>query len=99
MESSSGLLGVSVAICSHNGEKRLAPVLAHLKVQRAAQIPWEVIVIDNASSDRTAEVARACWADNARVALRLVREPQLGLSHARLRAIIEARYELVSFID
>jgi glycosyltransferase involved in cell wall biosynthesis len=92
-------LGVSVAICSHNGEKRLARVLAHLKAQSTAQVPWEVILIDNASTDRTNEVARECWADDSPAPLRIVSEPRLGLSYARVRAFNEARYELVSFID
>ncbi|HEY2663111.1 MAG TPA: glycosyltransferase, partial [Candidatus Binataceae bacterium] len=93
-------LGVSVAICCHNGEKLLTPTLAHLKTQRvSAEVPWEVIVIDNASTDRTAEVAVECWKGGAPAPLRIVREPRLGLSHARMRAFAEARHELVSFVD
>ena len=92
-------LGVSVAICSHNGESRLARVLAHLKAQHLSEAPWEVIVIDNASTDRTAEVACECWRKDSPAPLRIVSEPRLGLSYARLRAFSEARYELVSFID
>jgi len=51
--------GVSVIICCYNSVKRLPVTLAHLKSQVVfGQIPWEVIVIDNASTDRTAEVAK-----------------------------------------
>jgi glycosyltransferase involved in cell wall biosynthesis len=92
-------LGVSVAICSHNGEKRLSRVLANLRAQHTTQVPWEVLLIDNASTDRTTEIARECWPNDSPAPLRVVSEPRLGLSHARVRAFSEARYELVSFID
>jgi glycosyltransferase involved in cell wall biosynthesis len=92
-------LGVSIAICSHNGEKRVARVLHHLKAQQMAEVPWEVILIDNASTDKTADVARECWQPDSPPRLRIVSEPRLGLSYARVRAFNEARYELVSFID
>jgi hypothetical protein len=55
-------LGVSVVICSYNGALRLATVLSHLAAQEAgAGTPWEVIVVDNASTDGTADTARRCW--------------------------------------
>ncbi len=43
--------GVSVLLCSHNGAARLPGTLAHLRAQAGlADIPWEVVVVDNASS-------------------------------------------------
>jgi glycosyltransferase involved in cell wall biosynthesis len=93
-------LGVSVVICSHNGEKRLPPTIAHLKRQKVVNgVKWEVLLIDNASSDNTAAVARQCWNANAPAPLRIVHEPRLGLGHARERAFEEAQYEIVTFID
>jgi glycosyltransferase involved in cell wall biosynthesis len=58
-----------------------------------------VLVVDNASTDGSAEVARRCWPADASAALRVVSEPALGLSNARRRAFSSARYELVSFVD
>jgi hypothetical protein len=52
--------GLSVIICSHDGVSRLAPTLAHLKKQESPAAPWEVLVIDNASTDGAAEFARSC---------------------------------------
>lgn len=63
-----------------------------------SRIPWEIIVVDNASTDDTAGVARACWPPTA-VPLRIVFEPQPGLVHARQCGLSNARYEFVSFID
>src|SRR5258705_11681666 len=92
--------GLTVAICSHNGSERLPQVLSHLGRQRiASKIQWEIIVIDNASSDDTSAVALNSWRGNSDVPLLVIREPQLGLTFARYRAIDEARFDIVSFID
>ena len=93
-------MGVSVVICCHNSAKRLPPTLAHLAAQQDCDgIPWEVIVVDNASQDNTADVAISLWPQNAPAPLRVVREERLGLTYARMRGFNEARYEIVSFID
>ena len=92
--------GVTVAICTYNGAARLPATLEHLRAQVVPpKVPWEVIVIDNASTDDIAGVAQRCWPDDSSTQLRIVREPKLGLSNARLRAFCEARHEIVSFVD
>ena len=93
-------VGVSVVICAYNGAARLPPTLDHLKNQRGCDgLKWEVLVIDNASTDGTAEIARRCWGDDSPVAMRIIREPRLGLTYARECALDHIRYEFVSFID
>jgi glycosyltransferase involved in cell wall biosynthesis len=90
--------GVSVIICTHNGATRLPATLAHLKVQKPPIAPWEVLLIDNASSDATAEVARSCW-QNGPAPLRVVQEPCLGVRYARERGLAEAKYSFLGFVD
>ena len=92
-------LGVSVVICCHNSEKFLPATLSRLKKQQAGDVKWEVLVIDNASVDQTALVARDCWGEDGPALMRVVHEPRLGSYYARERAFAEAEYELVSFID
>ena len=94
-------LGVSIVICCHNSAPRLPQTLTHLAAQQVTegQIPWEVIVVDNASTDQTASRALTLWPQDAPAPLRVVNEPQLGLIHARIRGFKEATFELVSFID
>ena len=93
--------GVSIVICCHNSASRLGPTLNHLATQRVAneQIPWEVIVVDNASTDNTATLAHTLWPREAPAPLRVVNEPQKGLMHARMRGFVAAGFELVSFVD
>ena len=94
------LANVSVVICCYNSAKRLPSTLDHLKLQDVpSDLLWEVIVVDNASTDDTAKVALSIWPDEFPAPLRIVREPKLGLSHARKRGISEAQYEIVSFLD
>ena len=93
-------LGVTVVVCCHNSAKRLPATLAHLLRQRVApEIEWEVLVIDNASTDETEQVARCCWPSDAPARLRIVREETLGLSRARKRGLVEASHEVVCFVD
>jgi glycosyltransferase involved in cell wall biosynthesis len=99
-ETNSQRLGVSVVICCHNSAELLPAALAHLRSQVVQkEIPWEVILVDNASTDRTTQIARECWPQNALAPLRVVHEPRLGLSNARQRGFAEASYEIVSFVD
>lgn len=93
-------MGVSVVVCCHNSSKLLPRTLEHLKSQRVdREVPWEVVVVDNASTDGTAEVARRCWPADSLVPLRVISEPRIGLTNARLCAFREARHEIISFVD
>jgi len=93
-------LGVSIAICTHNGEKLLPGTISNLKRQCTGNdLDWEVMVIDNASTDASVDVVRKCWGDDGPAPMRIIHEPRLGLAYARERAFEEARYEIVSFID
>jgi glycosyltransferase involved in cell wall biosynthesis len=90
--------GISVIICSHNGALRLPTTLAHLVVQQPLTTPWEVVLVDNASTDNSAEVARACWRDGP-APLRVVEEPRLGVRFARELGLATANYGFVGFVD
>lgn len=92
------LAGVSLIICTYNGAKRLPDTINYvnnLAVDPA--IPWEFILIDNASDDGSGQIACDSW--NRPEPIRIVVENQKGLIHARYRGILEARYEYISFID
>lgn len=88
---------VTCAICTYNRSPELQKTLETLvEVTRDAPRPWELLVIDNNSTDDTASVAMA-FAD--RLPLRYVFEPQQGLSHARNRALAEAQSDVIAFTD
>jgi glycosyltransferase involved in cell wall biosynthesis len=90
--------GFSVIICCHNGATRLPTTLAHLMVQEPPMTPWEVVLINNRSTDGTAEVARSCW-QNGPAPLSIIDEPHLGMRYARERGLAEAKYAFLGYVD
>jgi glycosyltransferase involved in cell wall biosynthesis len=95
------LSGVSVIICCYNSAKRLPETLGHLARQEGSNgFPWEVLVVDNASTDGTGEVAGREWQRALSPApLRVVLQPVPGLSFAREKGIESAQYEFLLFCD
>ena len=48
--------GISIVICTYNGVCRLGPTLkAIFSLKIDESIPWELIIIDNASTDNTSQ--------------------------------------------
>ena len=92
--------GISIVICCHNSAARLPETLNHLaRLSVDAAISWEVVIVDNASTDGTGEAAKACCPESIRDRLRVVEEPEPGLSYARICGIRTARHGIISFID
>jgi glycosyltransferase involved in cell wall biosynthesis len=88
---------LTVAICTRDRRSSLLRALASLARQKSSA-DWDVLVIDNGSADDTCEAVAALGGDFP-VRLALVCEPSHGLSHARNRALREARGRAVVYID
>lgn len=92
--------GVSIIICCYNAQDRIVRTLEHIQRQTFSHpIPWEVIVVDNASTDDTAEVAENIWKKNPVTDLKICYESKAGLNHARDRGFKESRYSILSLVD
>jgi glycosyltransferase involved in cell wall biosynthesis len=98
----------TVAIRAYNAAERLPALLAALKAQVGVEaIAWEILVVDNCSTDGTAMLLQqyqASWREashstNANCTLRYCFEPQQGAVFARQRAMGEARGRWVGFLD
>jgi len=90
---------ISVIVCTYNRCEILKLTLESFRLQQDAQdVPWEIVVVDNNSKDRTAEVV-AAFAGRIPVPVRYVFEPKQGLSHARNTGINEAKGDILAFTD
>lgn len=97
--SRSEAVAATVAICTYNGARRIESILAALSRQDMPRELWEVLVIDNASTDGVGETAASLLSLYFGKRGRVVREPRPGLSFARERASIEALGHIVCFLD
>lgn len=90
---------LSVIVCTYNRCENLPACFAALEAQRGTHgVPWEVVVVDNNSTDETREsVERAAQAST--LDIRYVFEPEQGLSAARNAGIGHARGDYLTFID
>jgi glycosyltransferase involved in cell wall biosynthesis len=84
--------GISVMVPVHNGEAYLGEAIDSVRAQ--SYRPIEIIVVDDGSTDGTAEVARR-HGD----VVRYVRQPRGGNGAARNRAVALAGCDLFLFLD
>jgi glycosyltransferase involved in cell wall biosynthesis len=93
--------GISVIICCYNSGERLLNTLKYLAEQRISpEIPVEIVLVNNASSDNTKETAQSEWQKyQTSFLFKIVDEMQAGLIFARRKGIETASYKYVVFCD
>lgn len=95
---SSSPIPFSVVVCTRNRAHLVARSIASVFAQCYPRSRYELIVVDNGSTDGTADVLDRCLAD-APVPVTRCFEPQSGVSRARNRGAGLARYDHVAFLD
>jgi glycosyltransferase involved in cell wall biosynthesis len=83
---------VSVVVPALNSEKTIGKCLESLQEQDYPKERYEIIVVDNGSKDRTAEIAKPFNA-------RLYRKPKLGVSGLRNFGAGKSKGEIIAFAD
>ncbi|HEU5099153.1 MAG TPA: glycosyltransferase, partial [Roseiflexaceae bacterium] len=86
---------VSVIVPAHNAAQTIAETLESLCAQTYTD--WEAIVVDDGSSDATADVVASYAARDARI--QLIRQPQAGVSEARNAGVQLAHFDWLLFLD
>jgi len=89
---------LSVIIPTRNRSAYVAELLDSLAAQERVEYDWEVIVIDNASTDRTAEIVRI-KTTSLPIQIHYGFEPKPGLHNGRHRGLMEARGKTIAFLD
>ena len=90
---------ISIIVCTHNRAPLLAGALASLReLATDGKFTYEIVVIDNASTDETPQVIAAA-VEQSRITVRGVRENEKGIVPARNRGLAEARGRWIAFFD
>ena len=90
---------ITVIVCTYNRCRTLAQALDSLAAQRMPEpLEWEVLVVDNNSSDQTRDVVEGFCRRHAD-RFRYLFQPQPGKSHALNLAIREASGDVLAFTD
>jgi glucosyl-dolichyl phosphate glucuronosyltransferase len=90
---------VSVVVSTYNRSSILLPALQSIVGQEAGGVGYELIVVDNNSTDGTRELVEEFIAGCGFPHVRYVFEGRQGLSHGRNAGIAAARAPIVAFTD
>ncbi|NOQ13056.1 MAG: glycosyltransferase [Methyloprofundus sp.] len=89
----------TVIICTYNREKNLPACITALEQQeQTSSIKWEVLIVDNNSSDDTKKTV-ARLAEQSPLEIRYAFEPQQGLNHARNLGMKESKGTYFTYVD
>jgi glucosyl-dolichyl phosphate glucuronosyltransferase len=90
---------ISVVLCTYNRARRLKAALASFRnMQLPPELAWEMIIVDNNSTDGTATVVSE-YQRTAPFDVRYFFERKQGHSHARNRGIVESKGVILAFTD
>ena len=87
---------LSAVLCTYSGADRLRRTFESLRRQTLCRDSFEVVLIDDGSSDGTRELARAFESE---LPLRCSRQRHAGLASARNHGIFLARGDILLFLD
>lgn len=88
---------ISVAVCTHNRASYLRKAIRSLLAQTLDPSLFEILIIDNASTDETRDVIESERPDTP--AYRYINVPEVGVSHARNAGWQNARAKYVAYLD
>ncbi len=93
--------GISVIICCYNSSLRLPETIRHLAEQKfSTPIPWEMVIVDNNSTDDTKEVALREWSKyDVNIPFIIVEEKLKGQAKARIKGIEASKFDYILYCD
>src|SRR2546423_1428459 len=89
---------ISIVVCTQNRAPMLRAALASLCELTADEFTYEIVVIDNGSTDETQQIIAGA-AHESKHPLRGIHEPEKGIVPARNRGIRESRGRWIAFFD
>jgi glycosyltransferase involved in cell wall biosynthesis len=88
---------ISAVICTHNRDKYIGKAIASLIDQTLDKDSYEIIVVDNRSTDNTASIIKEMESTSTNI--KYILEENLGLSIARNTGWQNARGRYIAFLD
>ena len=88
---------VTVAISCHNAEKYIKAALDSVKGQTYQN--WEIVIVDDASTDKTLDIIRAETADIKERVTILENDINIGAGGSRRRSCAAAKGEILAILD
>ncbi|MEN3339648.1 MAG: hypothetical protein V7647_3324 [Acidobacteriota bacterium] len=90
---------VSIVIPTYNRGPLLEPLLTRLLAQESGSVEFEIVVVDNNSTDGTRAIVESVARTDARGRLRYVFEPRQGVSYARNTGVASTTAPIILFLD
>lgn len=90
---------ISLIICTYNRAKFIGDALESLCNQSLPRERFEVIIVNNNSTDGTEEVCLNFIKTHPELDCKYVVETSQGLSFARNRGLRESKFEIITYID
>lgn len=90
---------ISVVICTYNRDRHIPAALESLAQQTLDKKKYEIVIINNNSTDSTDAFCREFLAKYPELQTNYVIESRQGLSFARNRGIAEAQSPIITYID
>ncbi len=93
------MTAIDLVVCTYNNAALLDRTLTALSAQRVSSVVrWQVLVVDNNCTDETPEVVERHLRSGG-IPLRVVREPEQGLTPTRLCGVRNTGGEWIAFVD
>lgn len=92
--------GVSVVIVTYNGSERLVPTLDFLSKQENIHFKFEILVVDNNSTDSTSKKTYEIWEELGKpFKINVIKEITPGSMYARKKGIENSSFRYILFCD
>jgi glycosyltransferase involved in cell wall biosynthesis len=93
------LLQASVVICAYNRAQLLSLCIESINALNFPKENYEVLIIDNNSTDNTADICKAAITKFSLLTIRYFHEPNQGVAYSRTRGAKEAKGNIIAYID
>ena len=92
-------LFLSVGVCVYNKEKEIPQALQSLAEQTISKDLFEIIIVDNNSTDNTESVVKKFIKEHPDLNIKYFKEMNQGVSYARNRCYMEASGDYIVYFD